>query len=94
MVLKVVDWIIIILYGSSLKLDDLQFAYQEKVSATMCTWTVLETIEYFIRHGSDGFAASMDMSKAFDSIRHFSQMHTYNDIYYYIENILNNFLSF
>ena len=36
----------------------------------MCTWTVLETISYFTRNGSDVFVCCMDMSKAFDTVRH------------------------
>ena len=47
--LKIVDWIIIILYGDSLRLDDLQFAYQPKCSTNMCTWMLVKTIDYFLR---------------------------------------------
>ena len=68
--LKIVDWIIILLYGESLQLDDLQFAYQPSCSTNMCTWLVVETIDYFIRNGGDVFACSMDMSKAFDLVVH------------------------
>ena len=45
---------------------DLQFAYQPGISATMCTWAVLETTNYFLENGSDVFGCSMDKSKAFD----------------------------
>ena len=68
--LKIFDWIILILYGDLLGLDDLQFAYQQGCSTTMCSWSVIETIEYFKRNGSDVFACCMDMSKAFDLVRH------------------------
>ena len=44
LVLKMFDWVVILLYGSALELDDLQFAYQSGCSTTMCTWSVLETI--------------------------------------------------
>ena len=44
--LKIVDWVIILLYGDSLKLNDLQFAYQPNCSTNMCTWLVVETIDY------------------------------------------------
>ena len=57
------------LYGTSLQLDDLHIAYQEGVSSAMRTWTVIETINYFTRNGSDVFAASMDMTKAFDGVQ-------------------------
>ena len=66
--LKIVDWIIIFLYGESLQLDDLQFAYQPSCSTNMCTWLVVETIDYFIRNGGEVFDCSMDMSKAFNLV--------------------------
>ena len=36
----------------------------------MCTYAVLETIDYFLRHGSDVFMCTMDMTKAFDMTVH------------------------
>ena len=68
--LKIVDWVIILLYGDCLKLNDLQFAYQPKCSTNMCTWLVVETIDYFIRNGGEVFACAMDMTKAFDLVVH------------------------
>ena len=32
----------------------------------MCTWAVLETVNYFLDNGSEVFGCSMDKSKAFD----------------------------
>ena len=66
LVLKQVDWIIIHLYGDNLGFHNLQFAHQPGVSATMFTWAVLETINYFLDNGSEVFGCSMDNSKAFD----------------------------
>ena len=66
LILKQVDWIILNLFGDALGFHDLQFAYQPGVSATMCTWAVLETINYFVDNGSEVFGCSMDKSKAFD----------------------------
>ena len=71
--LKIVDWVIILLYGDHLNLHDLQFAYQPNCSTNMCTWLVVETIDYFTRNGGEVFACSTDMSKAFDLVR-FSTM--------------------
>ena len=62
LVLKLIDWIILTLFGSSLGLDELQFAYQQGCSTTMCTWSVVETISYFMRNGSDVFSCCMDMT--------------------------------
>ena len=52
LVLKLLDWIILILFGAKLGIDDLQFAYQPGVSANMCTWTVIKTASYFLRNGA------------------------------------------
>ena len=51
LVLKILDWVILLLYGVCLGLDDLQFAYQAGVSTTMCSWAVIETINYFTSNG-------------------------------------------
>ena len=70
LILKILDWIIIILFGSELELDDLQFSYQQNCSTTMCSWLALETISYFNRNGSEVFCTLMDMTKAFDLVQH------------------------
>ena len=75
--LKLIDWIIILLEGSSLGLNELQFAYQAGCSTVMCTWAALETIDFFLRNGSEVFTCATDMSKAFDLTLHslmFSKM--------------------
>ena len=70
LVLKLLDWIILILFGDVLGVDQLQFAYQPGCSTTMCTWTVVETIDYFLRNGGEVFGCMMDMSKAFNMVKH------------------------
>ena len=70
LVLKILDWIIILLYGDRLQLDNLQFAYQPNCSTSMCTWMAVETIDYFLRNGSEVFTCVMDMTKAFDNVKH------------------------
>ena len=70
LILKIFDWIIILLFEESLGLDDLQFSYQKNCSTTMCTWMVIEGISYFIRNGSEVFTCTMDPTKAFDMVRH------------------------
>ena len=77
LILKILDWIIILLFGNVLGLHDLQFAYQPGISGNMCTFAVLETVDYFLRHGSEVFMCTMDMTKAFDMTVHsklFSKM--------------------
>ena len=48
LILKLLDWIILLLFGSSLGDDQLQFAHQPGSSTTMCTWAAIETINYFM----------------------------------------------
>ena len=68
--LKLLDWVVILLDGNSLGLDELQFAYQAGSSTVMCTWAALETIDYFMKHGTEVFTCATDMSKAFDLTLH------------------------
>ena len=37
---------------------------------TMCTWAVVETVDYFMKNGSEVFSCAMDMTKAFDLTLH------------------------
>ena len=68
-ILKLLDWVIL-LYKDSLHLDTLQFSYQPNCSTTMCTWMVIETIDYFLRNNSEVFICTMDMTKAFKKVKH------------------------
>ena len=70
LILKILDWVILTLFGKRLGLDELQFAYQQESSTTMCTWAVIETIGYFLRNGSEVFTCQTDMTKAFDLVQH------------------------
>ena len=70
LILKIFDWVMIILYSDKLYFDELQFGYQEQCSTNMCTWMAVETIEHFLRNGSDVFVCVMDMKKAFDTVKH------------------------
>ena len=36
----------------------------------MCTWMVIETIDYFLRNNSEMFICTMNMTKAFDKVKH------------------------
>ena len=35
----------------------------------MCTWLAIETIDYYMRNGSEVFVGVMDMTKAFDKVK-------------------------
>ena len=68
--LKLIDWIFILLFGVRFGLNDFQFAYQAGCSTTMCTWAVLETVDLYLKNGSDVFSFAMDMAAAFDLTLH------------------------
>ena len=72
-ILKIYDWVVITLFGDRLNLDELQFSYQKNISINMCSWLVVESIGHFRRNNSDVFSCFMDMSKAFDMVRHFQE---------------------
>ena len=75
LILKVFDHVILDIHGDKLTTDEFQFGYQDNMSTSMCTWCmctwlVVETIEYFQRHGSNVCACVTDMTKAFDNVKH------------------------
>ena len=77
--LKLIDWVFLILFGATFNLNDFQYAYQAGSSTTMCTWAVLETVDYFLKNKSEVFSCAMDMTAAFDMTLHsllFSKMLT------------------
>ena len=57
------------MYDKNLATDELQFGYQEKTSTNMCTWLAVETIDHYVRNGSEVFVGVMDMTKAFDNVK-------------------------
>ena len=69
-ILKLFDWVFILLYQDNLHLDVLQFSYQPNCSTSMCSWMAIETIDYFLRNNSEVFFCTMDMTKAFDNAKH------------------------
>ena len=69
-ILKLLDWVIILLYKDSLHLDTLQFSCQPSCPTSMCTWMAIETIDYILRNNSEVFICTMDMTKAFDKVKH------------------------
>ena len=62
LILKLINLIILQLEGEKLGFDEMQFAYQAKVSTTMCTYTVTSVVEYINRDGTTVYGAAMDMS--------------------------------
>ena len=68
-----------IIFKTELGFHKLQFAYQPGVSSFLCSWAVLETINYYRKSGSEVFICSMDKTKAFDLCKFsilFKKIHT------------------
>ena len=68
LVLKVFDNCVLLLFGSLLSNDDLQFGFQRDCSTVQCTWAVQETISTYLRKGSEVYCCLLDFSKAFDKV--------------------------
>ena len=47
LILKLLDWIILLNYGHLLKTNDFQFGFQN-----LCSWVVYETIDQYLRRGA------------------------------------------
>ena len=67
-ILRLFDWVIIILCRDKFAFDVFQFNYKPDCSTNICTWMVIETINYFYRNGSEVFTYVMDRTKAFDNV--------------------------
>ena len=70
MILKLIDWLIINIFGQILRLDDFQCGFQSLSSTSLCSWVVYETIDHYIRNGSTVYGVLMDCTKAFDTVQH------------------------
>ena len=68
--LKVFDWVVLLIFDKELQNDQNQFGYQQESSANMCTWTAIETVNYFVNRGSTVYACLLDYRKAFDYCNH------------------------
>ena len=67
--LKLFEYVILLVWGDQLGSDSLQFGFKRGVSTTQCTWLVNEVTSYFMRRGTAVTACLLDCSKAFDKCR-------------------------
>ena len=70
LILKIFDWVVLILCEYELKCDDNQFGFQSNSSTIMCTWSVIEVINWFTSRGTPIYACLLDYRKAFDLVNH------------------------
>ena len=64
------QYLVLIQDGCQYKFQQKLIAYQAGCSTVMCTWAALETIDYFLKNGTEVFSCATDMSKAFDLTLH------------------------
>ena len=70
LILKLLDWIILLNYGHLLQNNDFQFGFQQLSNTSLCSWMVYETIDQYLRNGSTIYGCLLDCTKAFDTIEH------------------------
>ena len=68
LLLKWLEWLILVLEGDKLSSDELQFGFQAGSSTTMCSWAVNTVVDIYNRSGRPVYACTMDLSKAFDLV--------------------------
>ena len=66
--LKMFEYVVLILWGHLVESDSLQCGYKRKSSCTMASWLVLEVGQWFYQRGGAVHAAFCDMTKAFDYV--------------------------
>ena len=66
---KIIDYVLISLIDDKLITSAYQFAYKKAFSTSLCSFIVLETIQYYKSRGSNVYMLSLDCTKAFDKIQ-------------------------
>ena len=67
---KILDWVILIKEESALCFSHLQCGFKKGMSTTQCTYSMLETVNYYNFNRSNGFVLMIDASKAFDRVNY------------------------
>ena len=67
---KVLDLVILIKEQCSLRSSDLQFGFKKGLSTTQCTYSMLETIDYYNYNRSSVYVLMLDASTAFDRVNY------------------------
>ena len=67
---KILDWVILIKEESALCSSHLQFGFKKGMSTTQCTYSMLETVNYYNLNKSNVFVLMLDASKAFDRVNY------------------------
>ena len=68
---KLFEILLLEYFETVLLTDDLQFGFKKGLGCSNAIFTLSETIEYFRNRGSTVYAATLDISKAFDCVNHY-----------------------
>ena len=69
LILKLYEKVLLLVWGSLLGTDSLQFGFKAETSTTQCSWLVQEVIGHYLKNGSNPSMTVLDWSKAFDTCR-------------------------
>ena len=67
---KLFEGVLLRMYENCLTSDELQFGFKSGLSCCDAIFSLRVTVDHFISDGSSVFVATLDISKAFDSINH------------------------
>ena len=67
---KLLDNVILLLYGDELQSSDMQFGYKQGHSTTLCTLIYKEVVHHYLNSGSNVYSCLLDASKAFDRVHY------------------------
>ena len=73
---KVFESIVTVVCEQELQTDDLQFGFKKNMGCTDAIFLCRSTVDHFTERGSNVYAASLDISKAFDKVNHFKLFHS------------------
>ena len=67
MILKCLEYVILILWGDKFSTDSAQFGFKKNSSTGQCSWYVNEISNYYYQRGGMVHCLALDMTKAFDT---------------------------
>ena len=68
LIMKLLDYTIVELYPLLINTSEFQFGFKSKCSTTLCSWAVVETVNYFTSRGGTVYSCFLDLRKAFDLV--------------------------
>ena len=67
--LKLFEYVILILWGHHLDSDSLQFGFKPGTGTDQCSWLLLSVAEYYLHRGSPTLCCLLDVKKGFPSVQ-------------------------